>query len=61
MLGDDALIHTPIELLSEPSILRSVDHVMPVDYTLCWVDPILEYLTKGKIPEDKNEERRIKY
>ena len=34
---------------------------MPVDYSACWVDLILEYLTKGKIPEDKNEARRIKY
>ena len=34
---------------------------MPVDYTPCWFDPILEYLTKGKISEDKNEARRIKY
>ena len=34
---------------------------MPVEHTPCWVDPILEYLTKGKIPEDKNEARRIKY
>ena len=34
---------------------------MPVDNSPSWVDPIFEYLTKGKIPEDKNEARRIKY
>ena len=34
---------------------------MPVNYTICWVDLILEYLTKGKIPEDKNSTRRVKY
>ena len=60
-LEDDALGLTLIELFSEPSICRSADHIMPVDYTPCWADPILEYLTKGKIPEDKNEARRIKY
>ena len=60
-LEDDALGLILIELLSEPSIRRSADHLKPVDYTPYWVDPILEYLTKGKIPEDKNEARRIKY
>ena len=60
-LDNDALGLTLIELLSEPSIRRSADHVMPVEHTPCWVDPILEYLTKEKIPEDKNEARRIKY
>ena len=34
---------------------------MPVDTSPSWVDPIFEYLTKGKVPEDKNEARRIKY
>ena len=57
----DAFRQTPIELLSEPSIRTSANRVMLVDHSTCWVDPILEYLTKGKIPEDKNEVRRIKY
>ena len=34
---------------------------MPVDCTPYWIVLILEYLTKGKIPEDKNKARRIKY
>ena len=60
-LEDDVLRLTSIELLFEPSIRRSDDRVMPVEYTPCWVDLILEYMTMGKIPEDKNEARRIKY
>ena len=60
-LKDDALGLTPIKLLSEPSLRRSTDQVIPVEYTRCWVDPILEHLTKGNVPEDKNEARRIKY
>ena len=60
-LEDGTLGRTPIEILSESSTKDSADHVMPVDHSLSWVDPILEYLTKGKIPEDKNEARRIKY
>ena len=34
---------------------------MPVDSSPSWVDPIFEYLTKGKILEDKSEARRIKH
>ena len=60
-LEDGTLGQTPIEILTEPSTNESADHVMPVDYSPSWVDPILEYLTKGKIPEDKNEARRLKY
>ena len=60
-LENDTLGQTPIELLSEPSTRTSADHVMPMDHSTCWVAPILEYLTKGKIPKYKNEARRIKY
>ena len=60
-LKDDVLGDAPIQLILEPSIRESADHVMPVDHSTCWVDPILEYLTKGKIPKDKNEVRRVKY
>ena len=34
---------------------------MPVENSPSWVDPIFEYLTKEKIPEDKNEAKRIKH
>ena len=60
-LEDGTLSQTPIETLSKPSTKESVDHVMPVDTSPSWVDPVLEYLTKEKIPEDKNGTRRIKY
>ena len=57
----DTLRHSSIKHLSKPSRSQCADHVMLVDYTPCWIDPILEYLTKGKILEDKNEARKIKY
>ena len=60
-LENDALEKTPIELLSEPIISASADHIMPVDHSTCWVKPIFEYLTKGKVAEEKSEARRIKY
>ena len=34
---------------------------MSIEHFTDWIDPILEYLTKEKIPEDKNETKRIKY
>ena len=60
-LEDGTLGQTPIEILSEPNTKDSADHVMPVDNSPSWVDPILEYLKKGKVPEDKSDARRIKY
>ena len=34
---------------------------MPIDTSPSWVDPIFEFLMEGKVSEDKNEARRIKY
>ena len=34
---------------------------MPVDTSPSWVDQIFEFLMEGKVSEDKNEARRIKY
>ena len=53
-LEDGTLGQTTIEILSEPSTKDSADHVMPVDNSPSWADPIFKYLTKGKVPEDKN-------
>ena len=60
-LEDGTLGQTPVEILFEPSTKESADHVIPANISPRWVDPIFEYLTKGKIPEDKNEARRVKY
>ena len=60
-LEDGTFSQTPIEFLIKPSTNESADHVMPVEYSPRWVNLILEYMTKGKIPEDKNEGRRLKY
>ena len=60
-LEDGTLGQTPIKVLSEPNTKELTDHVMSVDNPPSWVDPIVEYLAKGKVPEDKNEARRIMY
>ena len=56
-LEDDTLGQTLIEILFEPSTKEPTDHVMPVDKSPSWVDPIFEYLTKGKIPKIKTRLR----
>ena len=60
-LEDGTLRRMPIEILSEPSTKESANHVMPVNAFPSWVDLIFEYLMEGKIPENKNKARRIKY
>ena len=34
---------------------------MYVDPSPSWIDPIFDFLAEGKVPEDKNEARRIRY
>ena len=60
-LEDRTLGQVPIETLAEPSTKEFVDHVICVDPSPSWIDPIFDFLVEGKIPKDKNEARRIKY
>ena len=60
-IKDGALGQAPTEILAEPSTKESTDHVMSIDPSPSWVDPIFEFLVNGKTPEDKNEARRIRY
>ena len=61
MLEDGALGQVQIEILAKPSIKELGDHVMFVDPSPSWVDPIFEFLVERKSPGDKNEARRIRY
>ena len=60
-LEDGTLGQVLIEILAEPSTKESTDHVMAINPSPSWIDPIFEFLAEGKVPEDKNEARRIKY
>ena len=60
-LEDGALGQAPIEILAEPSTKESTDHVMSINSSTSWIDPIFEFLVERKILEDKNTTRRIKY
>ena len=60
-LEDGTLSQIPIETLAMPSIKESTDHVMYNDPSSSWIDPIFGFLAEGKVPENKNKARRIRY
>ena len=60
-LKDGTRSQVPIETLAEPSTKESTDHIICTDPSPSWIDLIFEFLVEGKVPEDKNEARRIKY
>ena len=60
-LTDGALGQAPIKILAEPNTKETANHVMSIDPSPSWIDPICEFLVEGKTPKDKNEARRIRY
>ena len=60
-LEDGTLGQALIEILVEPSTKESTNHVMSVDPSPSWIDPIFEFLAERKTPEDKSEARMIRY
>ena len=60
-LEDGALGQAPIEIMAKPNTKESADHVMSIDPSPSWIDPIFKFLVEGKTPESKNEARMIKY
>ena len=55
-----------VEFIGEPSISATVDWATKVDVAAittagsCWMDPIIEFLTKDKIPDDESEANKIR-
>ena len=55
-----------VELIAEPSISATADWATKVDVAaititgLCWMDPIIEFLTKDRIPNDESEANKIR-
>ncbi|XP_022875674.1 uncharacterized protein LOC111394131 [Olea europaea var. sylvestris] len=48
-----------VQILQQPSIQHVID-VMSVEHEESWIDPLFEYLTKNKLPEDALTARRLK-
>ena len=49
----------PVEFLERPSIEEAAREVEMIDTRPTWMTPIVEYLTIGKLPEERNDARRI--
>ena len=55
----DGLVSFSIEWLDQSSIGRE-EQVCYFENTATWMDPIVEYLTMTRLPEKREEARRIK-
>ena len=50
----------PAEIIPEPSIAKR-DLVDAIDLEPSWMDEIVVYLKQDKLPEDREQARRVKY
>ena len=59
-IDEEGVGNVPIEVLTPPYVSRSdvrvVDEVPPPS----WMTPLVEYLKRGVVPENKEEARRLK-
>ena len=60
-LENGALGQAPIETLVEPSTKEYANHIMTIDPSPSWIDPIFEFLEEGNTLKDKNKARMIRY
>ena len=55
-----------VELITEPGIGTAADGATRVDVTtittigLCWMDPIIEFLAKDRVPDNENEANKVR-
>ncbi|KAL6124580.1 hypothetical protein ACLB2K_077092 [Fragaria x ananassa] len=52
--------NTPIEYLNKPSI-EEEQETLQIDDIPSWMDPIFDFLSKGELPNDPLEARKVKY
>ena len=51
----------PVEFLEKPSIDGDQAEIEMIDIRPTWMTPIVEYLVEGKLPEGRNDARRVLY
>ena len=51
----------PVEYLERPSVVENTREVEMIDTRPTWMTSIVEYLTKGKLPNERNDARKILY
>ena len=63
-MTEDILWQIKIELIGEPSIGAAADWATKVATVTttgsCWMDPIIEFLTEDRVPDDENEANKIR-
>ena len=57
-IPNDLYAQVFFKVLEEPSISRP-KLVLQIDAEPCWMDPLVQYLTDGSLPEDRAEARRL--
>ena len=57
---EDLSRSTPVEYLTEPSIDLCGMEVSPIGFVPSWMDPIWDYITNGRLPDDPKEASKIR-
>ncbi|XP_058189300.1 uncharacterized protein LOC131306887 [Rhododendron vialii] len=52
--------NTPVRYLGLPSIFAPDVQVQAIDYSNSWTCPIVDYITNGRLPDDKVKARQLK-
>ena len=50
-----------MELITEPSINAATGVSAVMTSEPCWMDPIIDFLVKDRIPDDEKEARRVSW
>ena len=66
VMTEDILQQIKVKLIAEPSISTTADYATKVDVAAittvgsCWMDPIIEFLTEDRIPDDESKANKIR-
>ena len=50
-----------VELIAEPSVNAANGVSVVAMFKPCWIDPIIEFLAKDRVPKDEKEASRIRH
>ena len=49
-----------VEVVKEPSIDVKVNVSLVMMFELCWMDPIIDFLAKDRVPNNEKEAKKIR-
>ena len=50
-----------VELIAEPSVKAAKGVSVVAMFEPCWIDPIIDFLAKDRVPKDEKEASRIRH